>query len=1080
MKINHFKKQIVPLIVLILMLAGNLLAVSRAIMRFPDIHENLVAFVYGDDIWTVPASGGIATRITTNDGAERYPRFSPDGQLIAFSGEYDGNADVYVMNIHGGDIKRLTFHPDADVVVGWHPIKNKILFRSGRSSFSRFDKLFLINPDGSGLEELPLPEAAQGSFSPDGAKLAYNQVTREHRTWKRYRGGLAQEIYIYDFASQMEENISNFAGTDRLPMWVGDKIYFASDRDRVLNLYAYDMKTRKTEQITRHQDYDVRRPEIGGNQIVYELGGTLWVLDVATAKTHQIPVEIETDAPEARPYLAEVNDLISGFDCSPCGKQTVINARGEIFSVPVKKGSTKNLTQTSGAREKDVAWSPDGEKIAFFSDESGEYEIYVRDANGKQAPVKLTTHKNGHRHTLRWSPDSKKLAFTDQTLRCYILDVATRKNTEVDRAEFENIDVALDLKPIYDFHWSPDSRFLAYSKMNTDLVTQIYIYELETGKRHCASNGLFNDFWPVFSTDGKHLFFISNRRFDPTLCDFEWEMVYKKVAGIYCLTLEKNGTPLFPLVEKDSKKEIAKSGEVQVVIDFAGLADRIEMLPVDSGNYRYLAATGTDLFYLNKDEGDFNRFEFRKIGPMDLYAFNFEDEEERSVVKSIDDYKISANGEKIIFQKKKEIGVIDTKGGNSKEEMLSFDLKMWLNPREEWQQIFNEAWRMERDFFYDPNMHGHDWKAMREKYGQLVPSASCRGDVTYLIGELIGELNTSHTYVYGGDFKREAENVNVGLLGVDWGVEPASQRYFFKKICRVPDWSRKVLPPLAQPGLNVPDGTFLLQVNGTDVTTAKNIYSYFQDLGNETVTLLINEKPDLKGAREITVKTVTTERWLRYHDWVEHNRQLVAEKSGGQIGYLHFPDTYLGTATEFPKYFYSQTRKQGLIIDGRFNGGGLDPGIFLQRLEKQIVSYWTRRYSHDQTSPSTATRAHLVLLTNRQAGSGGDELPYEFQRLKMGPVIGTRTWGGLVGISMFIELIDGGGVTVPDYRIYTPEGKWVVENEGVTPDIEVPLKPAEVARGDDAQLMKGLEVLLEKIKTEPRPWPQHDPIPIDQ
>lgn len=465
---------------------------------------------------------------------------------------------------------------------------------------------------------------------------------------------------------------------------------------------------------------------------------------------------------------------------------------------------------------------------------------------------------------------------------------------------------------------------------------------------------------------------------------------------------------------------------------------------------------------------------------MDLYAFNFEEQKERNVLKGIDAYKISANRKKIIFQKKNEIGVIATKCGNSKEKMLELDLKMWLNPREEWQQIFNEAWRMERDFFYDPNMHGHDWDALRKKYGQLVPFASCRGDVTYLIGELIGELNTSHTYVYGGDVRREAENVNVGLLGVDWGLDPNSERYYFQKIFRVPDWSRKVLPPLAQPGLNVNDGTFLLQVNGADVTTDKNIYSYFQDLGNETVTLLVNEKPDLKDAREITVKTVTSERWLRYHDWVEGNRRLVAEKSNGQIGYLHFPDTYLGTATEFPKHFYSQTRKKGLIIDGRFNGGGLDPGIFLQRLEKQIVAYWTRRYSHDQTSPSTATRAHMVLLTNRQAGSGGDELPYEFQRLKMGPVIGTRTWGGLVGVSMFIKLIDGGGVTVPDYRIYTPEGTWVVENEGVTPDIEVPLKPAEVARGYDAQLMKGLEVLLEKIKAEPRPWPQHEPIPVDR
>jgi tricorn protease len=749
--------------------------------------------------------------------------------------------------------------------------------------------------------------------------------------------------------------------------------------------------------------------------------------------------------------------------------------------VPADKGATQNLTQTSGAREKDAAFSPDGKKIAWISDESGEYEIYLRDASGKQPAVKLTSHRIGYRHTLRWSPDGKKIAFADQTLRCYVLDVATRKITEVDKAEFENIDVALDLKPIYDFHWSPDSRFLAYTKMNADLVNQIYIYALETGARHCASNGLFNDFWPVFSTDGKHLFFISNRRFDPTFCDFEWEMVYKKVAGIYCLTLEQSGAPLFPAGESPKPDSTANGKkDLRVTIDFPGLADRIEMLPVPAGNYRYLETADSELFYLNKNEGDFNQFEFREIGSMNLFAFNLEKQTERSVLEEIDAYKISANGEKIIFQKDQEIGLIATEAGAEKENLQLDDLKMWLIPREEWQQMYLEAWRMERDFFYDPQMHGHDWLALKEKYGQLIPLAACRSDLTYLIGELIGELSTSHTYVYGGDSKREADKVNVGMLGVDWGTDPANQRYYFKKIFRTPDWARKVLPPLAQPGLNVRDGEFLLQVNGKEVSTAENIYQYFQNLGDKTVTLLINEKPVLKGAREITVKTVTSEKSLRYQDWVEHNRQLVAEKSNGQIGYLHLPDTYTSSATEFPKYFYSQTRKPGLIVDGRFNGGGLDPAIFLQRLDKPIVAYWTRRYSYDQTSPSVATRAHKVLLTNRQAGSGGDELPYEFQRMKMGPVIGTRTWGGLVGISMFIELIDGGGVTVPDYRIYSPEGKWVVENEGITPDIEVPLKPAEVARGYDAQLMKGIEVLLEKIKTEPRPWPKHEAIPVDR
>jgi tricorn protease len=1083
-------------------------AEGPALLRFPDIHENTVVFVHAEDIWTAPVAGGVATRLTLHDGQERFPKFSPDGQWIAFTGDYDGNTDVYVMSAHGGDITRVTWHYGTDVVVGWHPTRNKIMFRSGRSSFSRFSRLFLADPDGTHIEEIPIHEAAEGSFSPDGSKIAYNRVSRAFRTWKRYQGGNEQNVYLYDFDTQKDAMLTDFAGTDRFPMWGGALVYFSSDRDRTLNLYSLDPATGEVKQLTNHDEYDVRRPSIGpaapGTNskmeyaIVYEQGGELNVFDTASGTTKKINIEVHADAPEARPYMKDVSDYISGADVSPSGKRAVIAARGEVFTVPVKHGPTRNLTQSSGARDKDAVWAPDGSKIAYISDASGEYQIYTVDPMGDDEPEKLTDFKDGYRHTLRWSPNSDKIAFADQTLRCYILDVKSKKVTEVDRAEYEHVDVSVDLKPIYDFQWSPDGRYLAYSKLTEELLYQVYVYEVHKKKAHLVSDGLFNDFGPAWSADGNHLFFVSNRRFSPTLCDFEWEMVYKKVAGIYCLTLEKDGEALLPPQsdeesvaeddddeeDKDKKDEDKKkkAPAIGVDIDFAGLAGRIEMLPLPRGNYRYLAANEDGLFYLDKDEGDFNRFEYRRIGPMDLNRFCFEERESETVIEGVGAYRLSADGEWIVCRKNGDVGIIKSSATDSECEALDLaGLEMQFDPRAEWRQIFDEAWRMERDFYYEPDMHGLDWDKMRERYGRLVTGASCRQDMRFIIGELIGELNTSHTYVFGGDRQRRAERVNVGMLGVDWEVDANAERYRFKKIYLVPDWTREIIPPLARPGVDVREGDYLLAVDGVDVTAARNVYSYFQGLSGEQVRIKVSAKADGKDAREYTVEPIGGEFTLRYLNWVEHNRAVCAAESDGQIGYIHLPDTYMGSAREFPKYYYSQLRKKGIVVDGRFNGGGLDPYIFLHRLRTEPVAYWTRRYSNDQTIPDfTINNAHMVCLTNRQAGSGGDMLPMEFQMLGMGPVIGTRTWGGLVGVSMFYRMIDGGGLTCPDYRIYTPEGKWIVENTGVTPDIVVDLDPKEVFSGYDGQLMRGIEELKKAIAADPRRWPEHPKYPAQR
>ncbi len=1039
--------------------------------------------------------------LTFDDGQERYPHFSPDGSLIAFTGEYDGNADVYVMDAQGGDITRVTWHPLEDAVVGWHPLKNKILFRSSRNSWSRFERLFLIAPDGSGLEELPLHEAAFGSFAPDGRKIAYTRVATEHRTWKRYRGGLAQDVYLFDFDTLEDRQLTDFAGTDRLPMWWGGRIFFCSDRERVLNLYSYEVDTGRIEKWTDHAEYDVMRPSLGDGRIAYEHGGELWLLDLETRAARRVPIEIRTDAEEARPYMKDVAESVTQVDCSPGGERALVVARGEVFSVPKKDGPTRNLSHDCGTREKDAAWSPDGKTIAWLSDASGEYAIHLADPLGQEETLQLTSHANGYRHTLRWSPDSKKIAFADQTLCCYYVDVASKEIVEVDRSASEPVDCGLDLKPIHDFQWSPDSRWLTYTKIDSDLVSRIYVYSLEEKTAHCVSGDLFNDFGPVFTRDGKHLLFVSNRRFDPTFCDFEWEMVYKRVAGIYAITLARDGAPLLPLksdeaqVKKEGGEEEKKAEEkdepaapgerkdegVRVRIDFEGIIERVEALPVPRGNYRALACSDTHLFYLDQEEGDFNRFDFRAPTTMDLHAFSFEEQKAEDVLSGVSEYRLSADGKHIVYRQNDKVGITKAapKAGAGDSVSLA-DLKVWFDPRAEWRQIFDEAWRLERDFYYEPGMHGIDWAAIKQKYGRLVPYASCRQDLSFLVGEMIGELNTSHTYVSGGDQQRKFEYVDVGLLGADWELDQAANRYRLKKIYSAPDWTSRTFPPLAGPGKDVRAGDYLIAVDGVEVTGARSIYSYFVGLVGDQVTLLLNERPEREGAREVKTEPRAGEQTLRYRDWVEHNRRVVHEASQGKLGYLHLPDTYLGSCREFPEYFYAQTQKQGLVIDGRFNGGGLDPDIFLQRLGKPLLTWWTRRYSQPQTTPAVVTRAHLALITNRQAGSGGDMLPMEFQMKKLGPVIGTRTWGGLVGVSMFISLIDGGSLTAPDYRIYDPEGRWIVENTGVTPDIEVDLSPAEMARGHDAQLMKAVEVLLRKIEEEPREPPQHEPFPVDR
>jgi tricorn protease len=1059
-------------------LAADYDAPAGPLLRFPDIHGDLIVFVHGEDIWTVPSAGGVATRLTINDGSERQPKFSPDGGHIAFTGQYDGNTDIYVMDVHGGDITRVTFHPGVDEMVGWHPQNGKIIFRSARNSLSRSSKLFLINPDGSGLEAMVLHEAASGTFSSDGSLFAYNRMTREDRTWKRYRGGMAQDVWLFDFGKRTDRRLTLFDGTDRLPMLIGERIYFVSDREKTLNIFSCNLDGGDVDKITDHSLYDVRRPSMGGGKIVYELGGQLRVLDVQSGRDKAVAVEIRADVPDLRPVHIDVSDRISAIACAPDGAAALLTARGEVFTVPREDGRTVNLSRECGANDHQPVWSPDGTRIAWLSDRAGEYDLYVGAADGSGEARKLTTFADGYRHALRWSPDGRYIAFTDQTLTLQYIDMESGTITRVAKSNFENVDVSLHNKLISDYDWSPDSRWITYSKMDENLLYRVYVHNLKNGRNHLVSVDGYNDFNPVFSRDGRYLLFASNRRFDPVYCDFEWELVYKNTTGIYCLTLKAGDAPLLPPPGVVPAPATAVD-EIKVEIDFNGLGERIQALPLEASNYRRLAAGDGCLFYLDADEGDFNRFEFRALPPRRLQSFSFGDREAHTVIDGVTDYALSADGGWIVWRNDGGVGFTAASAVDAPQTTLDLSaMRMDLDPRKEWRQIYTDAWRYERDFYYDPNMHGLDWQQMRRKYGRLVENAVCRQDVQYLIGELIGELNTSHTYSYPGDNRRNAVTVSVGMLGVDWEADTDSGFYRFGRILDRTEWTNEVMPPLVQPGVDIKEGEFLLAVDGSPVSTDRNVYSYFQDCADRPIVLTVNNRPEAKGARDVVVQPLGDETTLRYLDWVEFNRQVVDEASGGQIGYLHLPDTYNGSSREFPRQFYGQTRKKAIIVDGRFNNGGLDPDIFLQRLDKAIHSYWTRRHSHHQTTPAVVTRAHMACLTNHQAGSGGDMLPMEFQMREMGPVIGTRSWGGLVGVSQFLELIDGGHLTAPDYRIYAGDGSWIVEGVGVQPDIEVELDPMEMARGHDAQLMKAVEYLQQQIAADPRPWPNHAPIPV--
>ncbi len=1047
--------------------------VDARMLQYPDVSKTHISFTYAGDIWIVAKEGGTAHRLTTAKGVESFAKFSPDGSLLAFSGNYDGNTDVYVIPTLGGLPKRITHHGMTDRVVDWFPDGKSLLFASSRESGKqRFNQFYKVSKDGGLAEKLLLPYAEFGSFSPDGKKLAFTTRTRVFRTWKRYLGGMAADIYIFNFDKMTSENISNHIANDEIPMWKDDKIYFLSDRDKNqrYNIWVYDLSTKQNRQLTFFDKFDVHFPSIGENEIVFEAGGLLYLLDLTTEKIREVKVNVVTDGSTLLTQNENVEKLIQNFSVSYNGSRALFEARGEIFSVPAENGAVINLTQSSGAAERFPAWSPNGKYVAYFSDKTGEYQLTIRDIENPSKEKVLTSFENGFRYNIYWSPDSKKLVFIDQAMTINLYDINSDKLTEVDKqlwyyeGNLRNFAVS----------WSADSRYFSYGKDQMNRASAVVIYDTKEEKLHQVTNGFYNDSNPAFDPDGKYLYFLTNRNFNPLYSDFENTWIYTNSTQVAAVTLSKETlSPVAPKndsltvkkdeeVKVDDKKSEEKKDEKKVKeikIDFDVFEERLVILPPSAGNYGNLSAvSGKVIFHRIPNSGSAD-----KKKPVMFY--DLDKREEKTIVDDADAYQISADGKKILIAKQNSYSIVDIAPDQKLEKKLPTNqLEMTVVPKDEWKQIFNDVWRLERDFFYDKNMHGVDWKEMKKRYGALIENAVTRSDVNYIIGELIAELNASHTYRSGGDDEIPLQKA-VGYLGIDWELNNGAYRV--KRIVNGAPWDSEVRSPLLASGLKVKEGDYILAVNGIKIDITKDPASAFEGLADKTVELTINNKPSTDGSWTIVVKTLSDETRLRNLEWIESNRKRVEEATDGKIGYIYVPSTGIDGQTELARQFYAQFNKQGLIIDERFNNGGQIPDRFIELLDRKPLAFWAVRDGARWQWPPTANFGPKVMLINGWSGSGGDAFPDYFRKAKLGPLVGARTWGGLIGITGAPALIDGGSVTVPTFRMYDPDGKWFKEGHGVDPDIEVPEDPGMLARGVDVQLERAIQEALRLLKENP-------------
>lgn len=1044
------------------------------LLRFPATNGTDIVFSYAGDLYTAPIAGGEARRLTSHVGYEIFPRFSPDGKTIAFTGEYDGNREVYIIPADGGEPRRLTYtatnaRDDVgdrmgpnNIVMTWTPNGEGVVYRNRISD--GFDGRLWTAPLSDGMPQaLPLPEGGFCSYAPDGKRMAYNRVFREFRNWKYYRGGMADDIWLYDPDAKKVENLTNNVAQDICPMWIGDDIYFISDRDRTMNLFVYHTATRQTEKITDYTDYDIKFPSTDGKQIVYEHAGYLYRFDPQTGKNEQIRITLNAENIYARTEQKHVADYVTAARLSADGKRLAVTARGEVFDVPATKGVTRNISRTPGANEREADWSPDGRYIAYISDRTGETEIYLQPAEGGE-PVQLTTGNDTYIRSLSWSPDSKTVLYTDRKNRIVTVDVASKtKNIVMQNPEQE----------FYGVNFSPDSRWITYTKPAANDFSVVYVYNLATKQEYPVTEKWYNSSSPVFSTDGKYLIFESDRDFNPIYGRLEWNHVYTRMGGIY-LALLTNDTPspFLPADEavnsdkeeeggkvpaKDAKKKDIKTEDKAVEIAPEGIAGRIVKLPLSAGNYWNLYSDGQTVWY---------------YGDNGTHAFSLKDQKDEQIAENAVMAPMDGS-KKVLYMRGNSlyVGELSTQKVTLDNKVCLDDMVAPIDYQQEWAQIFDEAWRAYRDGFYVENMHGVDWKAIKEKYAVLLPYVKTRLDLNYIIGAMIAELACGHAYVNPGEYPKP-ERIGMGLLGAELSRDEQTGFYRIDRILPGAPYSEKLRSPLTEPGMNIEEGDYITAIDGVPTTSVRNIYQLLIGKAGVLTELSISSKAEADGARKVVVRPTDNEYPLYHYNWVQKNLRRVEEATDGRVGYIYIPDMGPEGLNEFARYFYPQLDKEALIIDDRANGGGnVSPMIIERLLRKPYRMTMSRTSTRTGTIPDATQYGPKILLINKYSASDGDLFPWSFKANKLGTVIGTRTWGGIVGISGSLPYIDGTDIRVPFFTNYDAKtGQWIVENHGVDPDILIDNDPIREQSGTDQQLEKAIEVALEQLK-ERKPLP---------
>jgi tricorn protease len=1049
--------------------------VNARMLRYPDVSETHICFVYAGDIWVVAKQGGLAHRLSSPKGEESFPRFSPDGQRIAFTGNYDGNEDIYVLPFMGGEPQRVTFHGLSDRMLDWFSDGQKILYASSRESGRmRYNQFYSVSPKGGFSEKLPVPYGEFGMLAEDNKTLAYTPITRDFRTWKRYRGGMAPDIWLFDLETLESKNITQSDANETQPMWHGNKLYFLSDRgdNKRYNIWVYDRVSEESKQITHFKEYDIHFPAIGPQDIVFEAGGKLYLLDLNTEQHKEINIEIVTDSSTKKARIENASSRISNAFISPDGQRVLIEARGEIFSVPKENGVIKNLTQSSGSAQRYPAWSPDGKKLAFWSDQTGEYQLIIKDLTTENKEEVMTSYDKGFYYHLFWSPDSKKLAFVTCHQEIKIFDLEQKKTLDVDKGLWMTHGVLENFK----VDWSSDSQWMTYSRGLKNRHDAVFIYNIETNQRYQLTTDYYNNSNPVFDPEGKYLYLFSNRTFSPVYSDLDNSFVYPNTTNVAAVALTEDiEIPLPPQndeveikeekEEGEDKKEEENKEEKKVEITVKDFEQRMIKLPMQAGNYSNLSAVPGKIIYLQRPRsGSGERTN-------ELKYFDLKEREEKTITQGINDYMLSSDGKNLLVYAKGKFSVISVSPNQKMEKFVPTEtLEMTVDPPKEWTQIFTDAWRIVRDYFYDPNMHGVDWAQVKEQYGKLLENVVTRRDLNFLIGEMIAELNASHTYRGGGDVET-APSKAIGYLGVNWEVSGGFYR--IKSIMKGAEWDfAEVCSPLLRTKNNVKiePGYYVLEINGVKLTTDKSPWYALQGLAGKTVELTVNDKPGYEGAKKAVVNTLNQGEVirLRHLGWIESNRKYVEEMSDGQVGYIYVRSTGVDAQNELVRQFNAQFHKKGLIIDERFNSGGQIPDRFIELLNRKPLAYWATRDGKDWQWPPVAHFGPKAMLINGWSGSGGDCFPDYFKKAGLGPLIGMRTWGGLIGVSGTPPLIDGGMVTAPTFRMYNPDGTWFREGYGVPPDIQVVDDPTLLAKGTDPQLKRAAEEVIKIIqKAEP-------------